>query len=148
WQVDLAVGCTYKYLNGGPGSPAFCYVARRHQDSLVQPLQGWMGHADPFAMGPGYRPATGMRRFLTGTPPVLAMQPLAEMVELLSVVGIEAVRAKGIALTSYAVEVADQLLAPYGVTVGSPRDPHQRGNHVLLQHPRMREVVAGLWERD
>ncbi len=148
WSVDLAVGCTYKYLNGGPGSPAFCYVARRHQEALTQPLQGWMGHAEPFAMGPGYRPASGMRRFLTGTPAVLAMQPLADMVELIASVGMEAVRHKGIALTSYAIELVDQLLAPYEVAVGSPRDPAERGNHVMLNHPRMREVVAALWERD
>ncbi len=148
WGVDLAVGCTYKYLNGGPGAPAFCYVAERHQATLSQPLQGWMGHAEPFVMGPGYRPAAGMRRFLTGTPPVLAMQPLADMVELIASVGIEAVRSKGIALTSYAVELADEFLAPYGVTVGTPRDPAHRGNHVMLTHPRMREVVALLWDRD
>lgn len=148
WGVDLAAGCTYKYLNGGPGSPAFAYVATRHQEVLTQPLQGWMGHAEPFVMGPGYRPAPGMRRFLTGTPPILAMQPLSDMVELIASVGIEAVRSKGIALTSYAVELADTLLSPYDVSVASPRDPHQRGNHVMFIHPQMRKVVAALWERN
>ncbi|WP_110206057.1 kynureninase [Nocardioides daejeonensis] len=148
WGVDLAVGCTYKYLNGGPGSPAFCYVAERHQDALTQPLQGWMGHADPFAMGPGYRPAAGMRRFLTGTPPIVAMQPIADMLALIEGVGMPAIRAKSVALTDYAIAVVDEALAPYGVTVASPRAATERGGHVLLRHPRMREAVAALWERD
>ncbi|CAM3458612.1 kynureninase [Nocardioides dubius] len=148
WQVDLAVGCTYKYLNGGPGSPAFGYVAVRHQAALRQPLQGWMGHAEPFVMGPGYRPADGMRRFLTGTPPVLAMQPLIAFLDVFADAGIEAVRAKGVALTEFAIAISDELLAPLGVQVGSPRAAADRGNHVLLRHPRMREVTAALWQRD
>ena len=147
WDVDLAVGCTYKYLNGGPGSPAFGYVATRHL-GLRQPIQGWMGHADPFLMGPGYAPADGVRRFLSGTPPITAMLGLEDMVDLLDDVGMPAVREKSVALTSYAVELADAWLGPYGVTVASPRDPARRGGHVTLQHPRMREVVAALWERD
>jgi kynureninase len=146
--VDLAVGCTYKYLNGGPGSPAFGYVAVRHQDSLRQPVQGWMGHADPFLMGPGYTPATGMRRFISGTPPVLGMQPLADMVELLDSAGIEAVRAKSVALTSYTLDLADAWLAPLGVRVATPREPASRGGHVTLTHERMREVTATLWRED
>jgi kynureninase len=148
WGADLAVGCTYKYLNGGPGSPAFGYVARRHQGTWRQPVQGWMGHADPFLMGPGYTPSDGMRRFISGTPPVLGMQPVADMLELIDEVGMEAVRAKSTALTSYAVELADAWLADLGVELASPRDPALRGGHVTLSHPRMREVVAALWERD
>jgi kynureninase len=147
WQVDLAVGCTYKYLNGGPGSPAFAYVATRHH-GLRQPIQGWMGHADPFLMGPGYTPADGVRRFISGTPPISAMLGLADMVALIDSVGMPAVRAKSVALTSYAVELADELLTPLGVTLASPRDPERRGGHITLQHERMREVVATLWQRD
>lgn len=146
--VDLAVGCTYKYLNGGPGSPAFGYVAQRHQERLAQPIQGWMGHADPFAMGPGYTPAAGARRFISGTPPVLGMLALRDMLELLDGVGIDAVRAKSVALTQLAIELSDERLAPFGVEVASPRDADRRGGHVTLRHPAMREVVAALWKRD
>jgi kynureninase len=148
WEVDLAVGCTYKYLNGGPGSPAFLYVAERLQDRLAQPIQGWMGAAEPFLMGPSYVPAAGIRRFLSGTPAVLGMLPLQDMLALVEQAGLDAVRAKSVALTSYAVEVADELLSPLGVELASPRDPARRGSHVTLNHPLMREVTAALWERD
>ena len=148
WGFDVAVGCTYKYLNGGPGSPAFAYVAARRQDRLAQPIQGWMGTADVFAMGPEYRPAEGMRRFLSGTPPILGMLAMQDTLALIQEVGIEAVRAKSIALTEFAVRVADELLAPLGVAVASPRDPAERGGHVTLSHPAMRAVTARLWTED
>ncbi|MFC6288358.1 kynureninase [Nocardioides sp. GCM10027113] len=148
WQVDLAVGCGYKYLNGGPGAPAFLYVAERHLDSLTQPIQGWMGARDPFLMGPVYTPTHGVRRFLSGTPPIVGMLPMGDMLACLEEVGMPAVREKSVALTSYAVELADELLADLGVTVASPRDPARRGGHVTLHHPAMREVVAALWTRD
>ncbi len=146
WGADLAVGCTYKYLNGGPGSPAFGYVAARLQDELTQPIQGWMGHADPFLMGPGYAPAKGIRRFISGTPPILGMVAMQSMLELVEEAGMEAIRDKSVALTSYAIEVADATLPE--VTVTSPRDPALRGGHITLHHDRMREVTARLWERD
>jgi len=146
--VDLAVGCTYKYLNGGPGSPAFAYVAARHLEELTQPIQGWLGSVDPFLMGPSYAPAEGVRRFLSGTPPIVGMIALQDMLALIEEPGIDAVRAKSVALTSYAVDVADELLAPAGVVLASPRDPALRGGHVTLNHPLMREVTAALWERD
>ena len=145
--VDLAVGCTYKYLNGGPGAPAFGYVVERLQDRLRQPIQGWMGAADPFAMGERYEPATGIRRFISGTPPILAMVPMRTMIDLLEQAGIGAVRAKSVALTEFAIEVHDALLAPYGVELASPRDPAVRGGHVTLDHPDFRAVTARLWER-
>lgn len=148
WEVDVAVGCSYKYLNGGPGAPAFGYVARRHLESgaFQQPVQGWMGAADPFAMGQGYQPAAGIRRLISGTPPVVGMLGLEDMVGLLEEVGIAAVRAKSIDLTSYAVALVERDLPE--VALVSPRDPAQRGGHVTLSHPRMREVTAALWERD
>ncbi len=148
WGVDVAAGCTYKYLNGGPGSPAFLYVAERHQDELTQPIQGWMGADDPFLMGPSYVAATGIRRFLSGTPAIVGMLALEDMVELVGEVGIDDIRAKSTAITTYAVDVADELLAPLGVSVASPRDPERRGGHVTLNHPLMREATAALWERD
>ena len=148
WEVDLAAGCTYKYLNGGPGSPAFCYVAERHLESFAQPIQGWMGNTDPFLMGPDYVPVAGIRRFLSGTPAVVGMLAIQDMVALIDEAGIDAVRKKSEQLTTDAVELADEHLAPYDVTVRSPRDAARRGGHVTLRHPRMLEVVRALWERD
>lgn len=148
WGFDLAVGCTYKYLNGGPGAPAFAYVAERHQAALAQPIQGWMGAADVFAMGPEYLPATGMRRFLSGTPPVLGMLAMQDTLAMIEDAGIGAIREKSIALTEFTLRIADELLAPLGVEVASPRAPAQRGGHVTLSHPTMREVTARLWAED
>ncbi|SOD97696.1 kynureninase [Blastococcus haudaquaticus] len=146
-DVDLAVGCTYKFLNGGPGAPAFGYVARRLQDELTQPIPGWMGHAEPFAMGPDYVPATGIRRFLSGTPPILSMIPIEDMLALIERAGMPAVREKSVRLTEYAIQVADEVLAPLGVVVASPRDAAVRGGHVTLEHDAMRTVVEELWRR-
>ncbi|GAA1999625.1 kynureninase [Microbacterium ulmi] len=148
WGFDLAVGCTYKYLSGGPGSPAFAYVAARRQAFLRQPIQGWMGAADVFAMGPAYLPATGMRRFLSGTPPILGMLAMQDSLAMIAEAGVPAIRAKSIALTGFAVRVSDALLAPLGVEVASPRDAALRGGHVTLSHPAMRDVTALLWSRD
>jgi kynureninase len=148
WGADLAVGCTYKYLNGGPGSPAYVYVAQRHLDSFSQPIQGWIGATDPFLMGPTYAPAAGVRRFQSGTPPVLAMVPLRDMLALLDEVGMDAVRAKSIGLTAYALDLADELLAPLGAEVATPRDAERRGGHVTVRHQDMESVTTRLWERD
>lgn len=146
-DADLAVGCSYKFLNGGPGAPAYGYVASRLQGELTQPISGWMGHADPFAMGPGYTPAPGIRRFISGTPPILGMAPIQDMVHLIERAGMPAIRAKSVALTEYAIRVTDESLAPLGTTVVSPRDPAVRGGHVTLDHPQMKEAVAELWRR-
>ncbi len=148
WGVDLAAGCTYKYLNGGPGSPAFCYVAARHLDTFTQPIQGWMGNTDPFLMGPDYVPVQGIRRFLSGTPAVVGMLAIQDMVDLLEEAGLDAVRAKSEQLTAHAVDLAEKHLAAYDVEVVSPRDPARRGGHITLRHPQMQKAVAILWERD
>ena len=148
WDVDIAVGCSYKYLNGGPGAPAFVYVARRLHDGLTQPIRGWIGNDDPFLMGPGYTPAPGIRRFLSGTPPILGMLAVQDMLALLDEAGIGAVREKSVALTQYAIDLADEVLAPAGAVLASPRDADRRGGHVTVNHPAMREVTARLWEQD
>ncbi|MBC7638998.1 MAG: aminotransferase class V-fold PLP-dependent enzyme [Rhodoferax sp.] len=146
WDADLAVGCTYKYLNGGPGAPAFAYVAARLLDEVVQPIQGWMGAADPFLMGPSYAPAPGIQRILSGTPPIVGMLAMQDMLALLGEIGMDAVREKSLGLTSYAIDRAADLLPE--TTVASPVDPMLRGGHVTLNHPRMREVTQALWQRD
>ena len=142
--ADLAVGCTYKYLNGGPGAPAFTYVRRELQGELRQPIWGWFGRVDQFGMGPGYDPAAGVGSWLTGTPSVLALACVEEGVGLLAEAGIDRLRAKGTALTSLAVDLADAWLAPRGYTVASPRDPARRGSHVALCHPEADRIVADL----
>ena len=148
WNVDIAVGCSYKYLNGGPGAPAFAYVASRLQPELHQPIQGWMGAADVFAMADGFVPADGMRRFLSGTPPVLGMVPLHDMLDVIEEAGLPGIRSKSLALTAFVIEWSDANLAGLGVTVGSPRADEHRGSHVTLRHPAFREVTELLWRRD
>jgi len=145
WGADLAVGCTYKYLNGGPGSPAFGYVRHGLHDRLRQPVQGWMGRHDPFEMGPGYTPAAGIRGIVSGTPPILAAVPLLAGLEMLEEAGIAAVRAKSRALTAFALELVDAWLP--GVDVVSPRDPERRGGHLTLRRAGFRDVLDALWER-
>jgi len=142
-HAPLAVGCTYKYLNAGPGAPAYMYVRRELQAELRQPIWGWLGRRDPFEMGPGYEAAAGMRGFLSGTPPVLALAAVDEGVRLVAEAGIDAIRAKGIALTEFAVTLADE----FGIRVASPRDPARRGAHVALSHPDARALCARLIER-
>jgi kynureninase len=147
WAVDIAVGCTYKYLNGGPGSPAFVYVRRDLQEQLVQPIQGWMGHAAPFDMGPGYAPAAGMRRFLSGTPSIVGMQALRDMVDLIEQVGMTAIRAKSETLTRFAIDAIDDWPESWGVELATPRDAARRGSHVTIEHPQFKQVTAELWRR-
>jgi kynureninase len=139
-DVDLAVGCTYKYLNGGPGAPAFLYAAARHHAALEQPVPGWFGADDVFSMGAEYVPAAGIRRMLSGTPPVLGLVAVDEGVRMVAEAGIEAIRSKGIALTRFLIALADERLAPYGVEVASPRDQAVRGAHVALRHPAARRL--------
>jgi len=145
--ADLAVGCTYKYLNGGPGSPAFLYVRSALQESLRQPVWGWLGRRDPFRMDPGYQPAAGLRAFLSGTPPILAFVALAAGVGLVERAGIGRIRAKGSALTELAIALADERLASHGVAVGSPRDGALRGAHVALAHPDAEQLCVRLAAR-
>jgi kynureninase len=133
--ADLAVGCTYKYLNAGPGAPAFLYLRRELQPRLRQPIWGWFGQRDQFDMGQGYQPVPGVGQFLTGTPQVIGTVAVQEGVRLLGEAGIGRLRAKGVALTSYLIGLADAWLAPHGMTVASPRPDDRRGSHVTLAHP-------------
>jgi kynureninase len=132
---DLAVGCTYKYLNGGPGAPAFLYVRESLQTVLQQPIWGWFSQHDQFAMGPVYDPVDDIGRFTIGTPPVLGLVCVEEAARLLADAGIDALRAKGIALGEVMVALADEWLAPCGVRLASPRPSARRGNHVAFAHP-------------
>ncbi|MEO7123415.1 MAG: aminotransferase class V-fold PLP-dependent enzyme, partial [Lacisediminihabitans sp.] len=147
WGVDFAAGCSYKYLNGGPGAPAFGYVRAELIASVQQPIWGWFGSEEPFQMGPDYVPATGIRRFISGTPAALAMLAMQDMIALVAEAGIDAIRAKSIALTEFAIELTDAMLAERGVTVASPRDAERRGSHVTLRHDDFSSITAALWER-
>lgn len=146
WQVDFAVGCGYKYLNGGPGAPAFGYVAEQCQHA-GQPIQGWMGHARPFEMGPGYESHAGIRGFLTGTPPILSMVPLRAGIAAVAEAGIDAIRAKSLRLTAFAHELAEEWLVPHGVRIASPAEPERRGGHLTLGRDDFADVNQRLWER-
>ena len=148
WNVDFAAGCTYKYLNGGPGSPAFAYVNDRHLPGLAQPIWGWMGRKDAFEMGPGYEPAAGIRGFLSGTPAIFGMIAMRGTLDLIEEAGMAAIREKSRHLTAYALELHDAWLAPAGVRLATPRDPDRRGGHITVDHHAFREVTAALWERD
>jgi kynureninase len=142
--VDLAVGCTYKYLNGGPGAPAWLYVRRALQGELRNPIQGWFGQRDLFEMAQGYDPAPGIVAWLTGTPGILALAAVEEGVRLVAEAGVPRIRAKGIALTEFAIELVDARLAGRGASVGSPRDPARRGAHVAVRHPDARRLTREL----
>jgi kynureninase len=135
-RADLAVGCTYKYLNGGPGAPAFLYVRADLQGALRSPIQGWFGQQDQFDMAPTYQPVEGIERFLVGTPNVLGVVMVREGVRSVALAGVEAVREKAQALTEYVIALADQWLTPLGFRLASPRDPALRGSHVTLEHPQ------------
>jgi kynureninase len=148
WGVDLAVGCTYKYLNGGPGAPAFAYVNASHLERLDHPIWGWIGRRDRFAMGAGYEPAPGIERLLSGTPSVLALAAVRAGVELVLEAGVDAIRAKAAALTELARELSEAWLPSLGVRVFSPREPSRRGGHVALAHPDAAVLCERLAEHD
>ncbi|MDQ1644460.1 MAG: kynureninase [Cryptosporangiaceae bacterium] len=145
--ADLAVGCTYKYLNAGPGGPAFLYVRRELQESLRQPIWGWFGQSGQFAMEGTYTPVRGIGSFAAGTPPILGLYAAQEGVRLIAEAGIDRIRAKGMALTSYLIDLADEHLAPLGFRLASPRPADRRGAHVTLHHPAAWQVCQALIER-
>ena len=144
WEVDFAVGCTYKFVGAGPGAPAFCYVNARHHAGLDQPIWGWLGRQDSFEMEHGYRPAAGVRSMVSGTPSVLGILAVREGVRVIAEAGIGAVRAKAVALTELAIARYDSVLAQLGFGLGSPRDAAQRGAHVSVTRADARELCARL----
>lgn len=146
WGVDFAAGCTYKYLNGGPGSPAFGFVRSGLVAESRQPIQGWMGAADVFAMGPNFAPHAGIRRFLSGTPSIVGMLAMQDSVELIAEAGIEAIREKSIALTEFAIARVQEDLVPLGVRIASPLDSARRGGHVTIDHEAFQGILQGLWD--
>jgi kynureninase len=145
--IELAVGCTYKYLNAGPGAPAFLYVREELQESLQTPIQGWFGQRDQFQMDRPYDPEPGVRGFLAGTPPILALVAVEEGARLVGEAGIGRLREKAAALTELAVQLHDEWLAPLGFELASPRDPARRGGHVSLAHPEAWPICRALIER-
>ena len=143
-NTDFAVGCGYKYLNGGPGAPAFIYVAPRHLESSGQPLQGWWGHAEPFDFEVSYTPAPGIGRFLTGTATVLSMKSLEAALSVFDHMDIEAIRQKSVSLTSFFIDLYDSYLAEKGFTLHSPRANESRGSHVALRFSGGKALVEQL----
>jgi kynureninase len=145
-RADFGVGCTYKYLNGGPGSPAFMYAARGHHERLDQPLTGWFGHADPFAMERDYRPAPGTTSLAAGTPPIVGMSVLHSALDVFDGVDLSALRAKSLALTSMFMHLIEERL-PGTFAFATPSDPERRGSQVSLQHEHAYAVVQALIRR-
>jgi kynureninase len=145
-NADLAVGCTYKYLNGGPGAPAFLYVRKDLQSQLMQPMWGWFAADNPFAFALDYTPANDISRYRVGTPPMLSMKALEPAVDILLEAGIDRIRAKSIRQTEYLIFLADRWLAPLGFFIGTPRRPDMRGSHVSLRHPEGYRINRALIE--
>jgi kynureninase len=143
-EVDLAVGCTYKYLNGGPGAPAFIFAARRHHDRLVQPLSGWWAHAQPFAMENSYRAAGGIRRLLCGTQPILSLRALKAALDVFDDVDLAALRAKSLAMTGLFMDLVEPICREFDARIVTPRDEASRGSHVSIAYPHGYEVVQCL----
>jgi len=145
--ADFAVGCTYKYLNGGPGSPAFVYAAACHHEAMSQPLSGWFGHARPFAFEPAYAVGHGIRRFLCGTQSVLALRALDGALTIWDDVDMHALRAKSIALTELFIQLVEAKCGRYGVALEGPRDPARRGSQISFIHDHAYEIMQALIER-
>lgn len=146
-NVDLAIGCTYKYLNGGPGSPAFLYVRRGLHEQLTSPICGWFGQRQPFDLDLDYTPAEGINRFMAGTPPMLSMLAIEAGIDLLLEAGMDRIRAKSIAQTEFLIELWEEHLARHGVSLNSPRDASIRGSHVSLGHAEALRIDQALIEK-
>ncbi|MCA1554155.1 MAG: kynureninase, partial [Chloroflexi bacterium] len=146
-EADMAIGCTYKYLNGGPGAPAFLYVREELQDTLNQPIWGWFGQRQPFDFDLRYAPAHGIQHFMTGTPNMLSVSAIEPSVDLLLRAGIERIRCKSEQLSEYLIFLCDQHLASRGFTLGTPREVRSRGSHVSIRHPDAYRIDRAMIER-
>jgi kynureninase len=145
--ADFAVGCTYKYLNGGPGAPAFVFAAKRHHGRLSQPLSGWWGHANPFAFDRFFRAGAGIRPMLCGTQPILSMRALAGALEVWDDVDLDQLRQKSLALTDLFIALVEEGCGRFGVTLAAPRDPARRGSQISFRHPHGYEIMQALIDR-
>lgn len=143
-NADLAIGCTYKYLNGGPGSPAYLYVKKELQHQLISPVWGWFGDNDPFSFDHKYHPADGIRKFLVGTPPVLSQEAIVHGLDIILSAGIEKIRQKSILLSEYLIFLFKDVLMPLGFSLGSPMCFKNRGSHISLQHPEAYRICKAL----
>jgi kynureninase len=144
WDVDFAVGCTYKFVGAGPGAPALVYANARHHGELDQPIWGWLGRRDSFEMEQGYRPAPGIRSMMSGTPSLFGLLAVREGAAIIAEAGIGAIRAKAVALTEMAASIVEETLVPQGFEIMSPRDPARRGGHVSIARPDARELSQRL----
>ncbi len=147
-NADLAVGCTYKYLNGGPGSPAFLYVRKDLQDKLSSPIWGWFGEKNPFDFELNYRPGEGIKRFLAGTPPILSLKAIEPTLDMLNEIGMYRIRKKSVSQSDFLMRLAKEFLYPLGFQSGSPMDSEKRGSHVSLCHPEAYRICKALIDPD
>jgi kynureninase len=145
-NADFAIGCTYKYLNGGPGAPAFLYVNKKIQNAVTSPIWGWWGQKDPFTFDLDYQPAPGIQRFLIGTAPMLSTLAMEEALTPLLAAGMDDLRAKSVLMTDYAAYLTDTELAPLGFFLGSPRDSARRGSHISIRHQEGYRINRALIE--
>lgn len=145
-EADLAVGCSYKYLNAGPGSPAFIYVRKDLQEKISQPLWGWLGDADPFKFNLSYTPSHNIRQFITSSPPILTMKTMEAGLDIILEAGMDNIREKSRQQSEYLIFLFEKKLYSLGFTLGSPHESHERGSHVTLRHPEAYRINRALIE--
>ncbi|MBE0673031.1 MAG: kynureninase [Bacteroidales bacterium] len=143
-DADFAVGCTYKYLNGGPGSTSFLYVRKDLQEKYLSPVWGWWADSDPFSFNTSFSPAPGMKKYLAGTVPILSSSTIDSSLDIFEKAGMERIRQKSLQMSSFLIGLADELLAPAGFSLGSPREDNLRGSHVSLKHPEAFRICKAL----
>jgi kynureninase len=146
-NADFAVGCGYKYFNGGPGAPAFLFAARRHHNTMANPLSGWLGHTSPFEFNPRYKPAAGIARMITSTPTIVSMSLLETAIDIVARAGMERLRAKSVEMTELLIALVEQECGGFGLEMASPRSAEERGSHVIFAHEEGYAIVQALKAR-